>query len=238
MHSLGIDGCKAGWFAVAIDDNGDGSIGVFETAHEALLAHPDAERILVDMPIGLPDALHPARECDAIARKLLGAGLSSRVFNPPPRRALSAATHAEASAISETLIGKKLSRQSFHLKYKIHELDVVLRKHRDYLDRVHEAHPELAFACMNNRQAVRVSKKEKAGIQGRLQILRRHYPHARDLFNYARETTRRKDAALDDIVDAMALAVMALTARQLRSIPETPPFDAVGLPMEMVVGVY
>jgi len=238
MKTLGIDGCKAGWLGVAIDENGDGSVGVFETAYEAIVAHPDAGRILIDMPIGLPDSMSPDRDCDRIARRLLGKGLTSRVFSPPPRRALTAETHAEACQISQTLVGKKISLQSYHLKDKIHELDVVLRGHRDFVGRVREAHPELAFAAMNHRQAVRISKKQKAGIQGRLQILRRHYPFSRDLFNYAKETIRRKDAALDDIVDALALAVMAKTARRLASLPDHPPYDAVGLPMEIVVGVY
>lgn len=237
MQTLGIDGCKAGWLAVAIDDNGDGSVGVFETAYEALIAHPHADRMLIDMPIGLPDSMHKSRECDSIARKLLGKGLGSRVFEPPPRRTLTCETYEEACRVSEMLIGKKMSRQTYNIREKIHELDTILRNNRDYVGKLRESHPELAFAALNNRQALQVSKKKKAGIQGRLQVLQRHYPHARDLFNYAKGSILRKDAGLDDIVDAMALAVMARYAKKLRPLPADPPRDAVGLPMEIVVGI-
>ncbi|WP_309380607.1 DUF429 domain-containing protein [Cerasicoccus frondis] len=238
MHTLGIDGCKGGWIAVEIDDNGNGSIGLFDTVYRALIMHPTCDVMLIDMPIGLPDALQPTRECDAIARKLLGKGMSSRVFSPPPRRALDTSFYEDACALSETIIGKKISRQSFNIAPKIKELDGVLRRHRDYVGRLREAHPELAFASMNNRKALQISKKQKAGQQGRLKVLQRHYPHARDLYNYALDATQRKDVARDDILDAMALAIMARSARKLRPIPADPPSDAVGLPMEIVVGVY
>ncbi len=238
MHTLGIDGCKGGWIAVEIDGDGNGSVGVFDTIYRALIMHPTCDVMLVDMPIGLPDSLNPVRECDTIARKLLGKGLASRVFDPPPRRALDFSFYEDACALCETILDRKISRQSFGIAPKIKELDDILRRHRDYVGRVREAHPELAFAAMNNRQAMRVSKKQKAGLQGRLQVLQRHYPHARDLFNYAKQSILRKDAALDDIVDAMALAIMARSAKRLRSIPSDSRRDAVGLPMEMVVGVY
>lgn len=237
MHTLGIDGCKAGWIAVEIDDEGNGSVGVFDKVYRALIMHPTCDVMLIDMPIGLPDALHKTRECDAIARKLLGKGLTSRVFEPPPRRVLDMSFYEDACNLCQTIIGKKISRQSFNIAPKIKELDDILRRHRDYVGRVREAHPELAFASMNNRQALRVSKKQKAGLQGRLQVLQRHYPHARELYNYALNTTQRKDVSRDDILDAMALAVMARSAKRLRSIPGDPPSDAVGLPMEIVVGI-
>jgi len=238
MHTLGIDGCKGGWIAVEIDDHGNGSVGVFDNVYRALIMHPTCDVMLIDMPIGLPDSMTPQRECDTIARKLLGKGLTSRVFSPPPRRALDTSFYEDACDVSEAIIGKKISRQSFNIAPKIKELDGVLRRHRDYVGRVREAHPELAFAAMNNRQALRVSKKQKAGVQGRLKVLQRHYAHAHDLFQYAKGSILRKDAALDDILDAMALAVMARSASRLRSIPGDPPRDAVGLPMEIVLGVY
>lgn len=238
MRTLGIDGCKGGWIAVEIDDRGNGSVGVFDTVYRALIMHPACDVMLIDMPIGLPDAMTPRRECDAIARKLLGKGLTSRVFDPPPRRALDTSFYEDACALSDTIIGKKISRQSFNIAPKIKELDGVLRRHRDYVGRVRESHPELAFAAMNNRQALRVSKKQKSGLQGRLKVLQRHYPHAHELYQHAKESILRKEAGLDDILDAMALAIMARSAQRLRSIPGNPPSDAVGLPMEIVVGVF
>ncbi|GHB93861.1 DUF429 domain-containing protein [Cerasicoccus arenae] len=238
MHTLGIVACQAGWLAVAINNNGDGSIGVFKSVYEALIMHSQCETMLINMPIGLPDTLNKKRECDAIARRLLGKGLTARVFDPPPRRTLAINTYEEACSISETLIGRKIARQCFSIRGKIRELDDILRRHHDYVGRLREAHPEIAFAAMNNRAGLRISKKQKAGIQGRLQVLQRHYPHTRDLFNYAKTSTLRKDVGLDDIVDAIALAAMAKYAKKLRSAPIDPPYDTVGLPMETVIGVF
>lgn len=49
---MGIDGGKAGWLAVAIEHNVDGSLGVFETVYEALITHPDADIVLAEMVLG------------------------------------------------------------------------------------------------------------------------------------------------------------------------------------------
>ena len=51
--SVGVDGCKAGWFAVTVTDDGEWSHALYETAEAVLDRHGDAERILIDIPIGL-----------------------------------------------------------------------------------------------------------------------------------------------------------------------------------------
>ena len=50
---VGVDGCRFGWVAVA-EEAGRLEYRLFGAMSDVLAAHPDAERILVDIPIGLP----------------------------------------------------------------------------------------------------------------------------------------------------------------------------------------
>ena len=65
--SVGVDGCRAGWIAVA--DLGDGLTYRLHASFAELLASwSTAQRILVDIPIGLPWRDCPSRPCDRQAR--------------------------------------------------------------------------------------------------------------------------------------------------------------------------
>jgi predicted RNase H-like nuclease len=50
---IGVYGCRAGWIAVT-DDGGQLTFQIFTTMRELLDAFPEAELVLVDIPIGLP----------------------------------------------------------------------------------------------------------------------------------------------------------------------------------------
>ena len=54
---IGVDGCKAGWFAVTLAEDGEWSHALYETADALLDRHGDVGRILIDIPIGLVDQL-------------------------------------------------------------------------------------------------------------------------------------------------------------------------------------
>ena len=70
--SVGVDGCKAGWFAVALTDDGEWSHAVYESAEALLDRYADAGRILIDIPIGLVEGRPKERKCELEARRLLG----------------------------------------------------------------------------------------------------------------------------------------------------------------------
>ncbi len=89
----GVDGCKAGWFAVWGDGGKTPRFGVFPDFRTLWLELGHADVIVVDIPIGLPSDV--PRACDLEARKLLGQPRGSSVFPPPCREALSAKSHAE-----------------------------------------------------------------------------------------------------------------------------------------------
>lgn len=78
--SVGIDGCKAGWFAVVLADDGEWSHALYETAEAVLDRHGDPERIPIDIPIGLVDGRPTERRCDLEAKRLLGKPRIASVF--------------------------------------------------------------------------------------------------------------------------------------------------------------
>ena len=87
---VGVDGCPYGWFAVGFRQDGTCGWDAFRTFEELLATYANAELILVDMPIGLPNGPEE-RRCDKQARALLNqtrANLGPRVFRTPTRTAV------------------------------------------------------------------------------------------------------------------------------------------------------
>ncbi len=181
--------------------------------------------LAVDMPIGLVDTPRPGRACEREARALLP-GKTSSVFATPCRPALDCTTHAEASALSKTL-GVGLTQQTFHLFPKMREVDALMRGQDALHPIVHEAHPELAFARMNDGKPVLSKKRKPEGFAERHALLARH--------GFAWEPQPVSGAARDDVLDAMAVCRTALLIAQgmaTRLGPEQER-DRCGLPMNI-----
>ena len=60
---VGVDGCPSGWFSVGFDSEGCYELKVFPAFSELLDYYHDANLVLVDIPIGLPEG-PGGRECD------------------------------------------------------------------------------------------------------------------------------------------------------------------------------
>ena len=230
MTFIGLDGCRAGWLTVSLDDRGGWAVGIDPSLEAVLHRHPAARHVLVDIPIGLPSGPEP-RECDVAARRLLG-DRGSSVFPAPSRAALAASSFEEAGRLNREATGKGLSLQAWHIVPKIREVDELLRSDPAARRIVREAHPEVLFHGLAGAP-IRESKKRVAGREERLQVLERFFPPARDVLDRARATLRRDLFQPDDVVDALACAVAARHGR-FRTLPDRPPTDAEGLPMEMV----
>lgn len=227
---IGIDGCRAGWLAVVLrDDGGYGSR--CEPTLDFLAAYPSAS-VLIDMPIGLPDAGQPARECDRAARRYLGRGASSRVFSPPVREVFQLTDYREACQHSRELTGKAFSKQAFNILPKIRQLDAYLCAQPALAKRVRESHPEVCFAALNGGKAL-PGKKRRGGLAARLRLLADCWPQSAAIYNSLRATYLKKAVADDDIADAMVLAWVA-QSRTLATLPAGPPCDTSGLPMQIV----
>ena len=85
MTVVGADGCRAGWIAVRVRSGGAWDVDVYPNA--TMLWHnlANANLILIDIPIGLPDRVIKSRNCDRAARRILGGLRASSIFPPPSR---------------------------------------------------------------------------------------------------------------------------------------------------------
>ena len=143
----------------------------------------------------------------------------------------------EAAAAREyEVVGKRISVQTFNIARKIAEVDEVMRARGPGAEPVvWEVHPELLFCALNRGKPMKSPKKRTKGRDQRLCVLLGDESRTQIIYDKTRAKFRRNVVANDDIVDALAAAVVAYYHHdQLRTLPECPPTDAKGLRMEIV----
>jgi predicted RNase H-like nuclease len=253
-HSVGVDWASGNWLAVEYRGEEYECVtlaGDFEELWESFDPKPD--RILVDVPIGLCDENDDetgerGRECDDFARSVLGSR-SSSVFTPPSRQAAELARnevpHETVSAKNRDIVGKGLSIQSYHIASGIAEVDAFLDPDEDERnlrrDRVEEAHPEVCFVAFNGGE-FEDSKTSAVGFGERLSALENVVDEPGETFRkISHELAEHEDSVdvadvdVDDVLDAMALAITAgANEDERQTIPENPPEDRHELPIQMV----
>jgi len=227
----GVDGCRGGWVMALVDSSrAVAAVHLLRTFGEVAIAAREAELTLADIPIGLPSAECPRlRLCDTLARERLGARASS-VFGVPAREAVWAPSYAEACRRNERILGRELSKQSWGICPKIREADAVFRLAPRLQEAIRETHPEICFRLLNAGRPLENPKKTTAGRRIRRELLRGSTE------NLDAAMKRLPRAAPDDLLDAVAAAVVARMAAEKRagSVPLAREYDACGLVMEIV----
>src|SRR6056297_860944 len=230
---VGVDGCAGGWFAVWIDGEGL-EHGLYESVDDLLVVHSEADRLLVDVPIGL--ASSTSRECDRLARQRLGArGVS--VF-PAPCRAVveyrqqagEAASYDRANRLQREHLDAGISQQAWNITGEIAAMDQQLRE-ASTAATVIESHPELCFAQLNSGYPIAHPKSSETGRAARFAVLDEWTDDWEPIYNDACEEYYFNQVARDDIVDALVLCVAG--QQSLASVPTEPPVDERGLPMRI-----
>jgi len=233
---VGVDGCAGGWFAVWSTTSNELNSACYETFAAVVDEHDTADRMLVDMPIGLPES--ESRACDQEARKQLGLRKNS-VFPVPCREVVEywkregeTATYERAKEINRKHIGSALSVQSWNIVPKIGEIDCYLENGSLSVDII-ESHPECCLTALNDGYPIAQSKSTVLGRASRFGILDDELDGWRACYEAALNDYYRNAVARDDIVDALAL--FAAGRRSLTSLPAEPPRDDAELPMQIVV---
>ena len=231
--AIGVDGCRAGWFFVALEPSGRSRWGRVRTLADLVAETSEPARVFVDIPIGLLDGPGP-RECDRMARCELVRRASS-VFPAPARAVLAAADYEDAKRLSREATGKALSKQAFAILDRCREADRLLRGDAKARRIVREIHPEVCFWAFAGGRAMEHNKKKAEGFRERIELLKRIRPSAEREIEEMLRQFRRSDVARDDAVDALAAALTASApAAALRTLPPQPQADRAGLRMEMV----
>jgi len=225
----GVDGCKGGWVAAcAPAENLAGhAVHICSSFKDLPELVPPPGIIVIDIPLGLSHG--PPRECDKMARKLLGFPRGSSVFPAPLRPAIHARTYKEAHCITQKHHprGKGISRQSFGIFAKVREADEIMTP--GLQERVMETHPEVVFYALNRGRPMARSKKTREGLEERIRLLEAFLPRVR-------EEVEKRRGVRDDLVDAFAALVTAHFYRRgsFRSLPDLPEKDPRGLRMEII----
>ena len=232
MH-IGVDGCRSGWLAVS-KESGQLRYRIFPNACALAQAFPDAQRICIDIPIGLPWRDCAIRPPDPLARRLLGARRSS-VFPVPCRAAVHAQSIAQARVANIREIGRSLSEQSWNISGKIAQVDRLVRGQPQLAALLREAHPELCFCALGGGEPMRHIKKTAAGTRERMAVLRRFERGTPQLVDRVMREQPRSAIALDDVLDALVLFITACApSSELGQLAGTPAVDAEGVRMELV----
>ncbi|MGH9340681.1 MAG: DUF429 domain-containing protein [Acidobacteriota bacterium] len=165
----GVDGFKDRWRAI-IGNFDTGEVRHADLPLKDLLDLPEKPAVIaVDVPIGLPEVTLPGgRTCDRLARLLIRPRHRS-VFSPIGRMCLHIDDRKEASQFSTDRGGIGISAQSWGLRKKLLEIDVVVIPDQQRV--IHEVHPEVSFFEMNGGYPLVNSKKTEQGALERIKLL-------------------------------------------------------------------
>jgi len=249
---IGVDWDSGAWVAVGYTASGDADAAVFGSIEKLWDERgAAADRIVVDVPIGLcesrerPDGCMEedgelSRECDDLARDVIGPR-SSSVFTAPCREAVrladDEADYSEINETNEDRTGKGLMRQAANIAPGIVEVEDLLCELED-LTAVVEGHPEVCFRAFAD-DMLQYNKKTAPGMDERLTALEDSTEYTAGTWRHLAATLAEKghETGADDLLDALSLALTARASEEERQrLPDKdpPPEDPEGLPMQMV----
>jgi len=243
---VGVDWASRGWLTVATDGD-EWSARMYPSIHSVWFEHKDAESILVDIPIGLPES--ERRGCDGGAKEFLGPERARSVFWTPCRDAVEADTYDDAKQANLDARDDSLSSQAWGLIPRIQEVDRFLRDTTEAQDTILESHPEVCFKALAEESLS--SKHVDDGLYARQELLEEVDESIEGVYDSFVEefikgqpswARRIGTSNRDDLLDAMVLAITAKfgdngferildqTNMNATSIPK----DKENLPMQIV----
>jgi predicted RNase H-like nuclease len=221
------------WLAVAYTEAGYDHTAVLDGVGELWTRYEDdAERIAVDVPIGLESSTAP-RPNEREAREVLGER-SSAIVPAPVREATRKQRYRTAGRVHERKTDTELSRRAFERARLVNAVDDFLTTIDEARPVFLEAHPELCYRAFAGEPMANPSDIA-SGYAERMRTLAEFDRDGPPTVQSVAEATTGNRVPIPAVLDAVALA---LTVRpgpgELRSLPADPPSDAEGLPMRYV----
>ncbi len=134
---------------------------IFKSAAELFAKTPTPAVYAIDIPIGLTDS--GPRQCDAQARRLLGARRGTSVFPAPIRPVVNVTSREEADKIHRSIDERGVNVFSWNLYPRIRDDDTELQKNSHLRDKVYEVHPEISFRALNDGVPIVGAKRKPTG---------------------------------------------------------------------------
>jgi predicted RNase H-like nuclease len=231
---IGCDSCSAGWICFVMDSDKNWRLELFRSIQELWSSFSHPKLVLIDIPIGLRDESGKPRLCDREARKYLTRKRSSSIFPTPCREILKIKNYQKANKTSKERCGKGISKQTWNIIPEIIEVDEFLRKNEKMQKCFIECHPEVCFTALNKDTPLDYYKKTEKGIKHRFDLLTSYLNYEKNPLERGLKKYKRKDVALDDILDAWVLGLSASLGRKnLSFLPEDYEYDSKNLPMRI-----
>lgn len=231
---VGIDWYSGKWLAVALSSDGF-EVNSYPTINEICCRYQDANSIIIDIPIGLPESQEQVKDRpDGELRKRIGRK-SSSVFNIPFRQIVYAQDVETAWDLNRQL-NARLTPVSMGIRDSIRQVDSFLQNNPSWKNKLLESHPEYCFSVMDKKGTITQSKQYEAGQRQRIEILKRYYPQTQSVIDsFLNQNKYRKK--IDDIIDAFCLALVGKLglSHGFRTVPGMPRHDATGLKMQIVM---
>lgn len=233
---IGVEWAERGWLGVILHDDG-WDADVFPSIMSLWKYHSDARRVLVDVPVGLPSVDSGRRTCDVEAKAYLEDRHRS-VFYAPVREAVYETNLADAKAATERA-GYGIQPQAWRLVPRMREVDEFLDLYPGARGRVRETHPEVCFRSLTDGPLAH-PRRSADGRDERRAILREQDAVPDDICEAVRSQFDSPSyapsvASVDDVLAAVVAAVTAQRSEdELSTLPDRPPTDERGLPMEIV----
>lgn len=231
---VGADRAGGAWLAVVFSaDRFEEATVVSEVGELWHRYGEDAALLLADVPIGLLEGGETRRAVETHARSVLGPRAPA-VFTPPVREATRKQRYAAATRVHERKTGRGLTKQAFAIADAIAAVDELHQEFPEARGVLREAHTEVCFRAFAG-EPLQHSKTLAAGYAERMRALAGFDRDAPRVIQRTAAATTGHEVAVDDVLDAVALAYTARPGPgELRTLPPDPPIDATGLPMEMV----
>jgi len=118
---VGVDWAGKRWVTVAERDT-TLSFATEPSFQAVSDRHSDADLLLVDIPIGLPEGLNRSpRDCDEAAREFVHPSRKASVFDEPARQAVQETTYESARERNLDVVGEDIGPQAWGIMERIHE---------------------------------------------------------------------------------------------------------------------
>ena len=139
-QTVGIVRSKDQWLAAIMEDGGCRWIAEKHLA-DICTAYPEADSILIDFPVGLPENADDEKSRPEIQDRKYS--YETGIITPPCRQAVYAETDQKARELNVEILGKTISPRQMEMRPLIREVDTFILGRNPWKNVLRQSHPKL-----------------------------------------------------------------------------------------------